>query len=133
MIATEHNAPSKVASDPLDKHTINMMTWKATTSRAVACAIVRHMMTCQDVLWPDEINFNEVPGYNTDDANCVGLAYRNLARQGIIRHGSSFRRSTAENARGRTIFPYLLESRARAELFLKRNGAAVTPTQGSLL
>ena len=128
MSATESGITAK-----LDLATLQQMTWKATTTRAIACTIVSHMLSCPDVLWPDEISFSEVPGYNTDDANCVGLAYRNLARQGIIRHGSSFRRSTAENARGRTIFPYMLESRSRAELFLKRNGGQVAPTQVELI
>ena len=111
----------------LDAVTIRQLTWKSGIATSVAVAIVRHMITCPGVLWPDEISYDSVPSLTAADANCIRIAYRNLTRQGIIAHGTSFRRSTAENSRGRTIFCYTLASRSRAELFLRRNGVPVKP------
>lgn len=106
----------------LDQATIKQLTWKPGTARAVAVAIVSHALNGPDILWPDQVDYSTT-GMTTDDKNCVGLAFRNLQRNGILEHGANFRRSEIKVANGRTIFSYRLASRSRAELFLKRNGA----------
>ena len=117
----------------LDSATLAQLTWKPGTARAVAVAIVQHALNGPDVIWPDQVDYSAT-GMTPDDKNCVGLAFRNLQRNGIIQHGSSFRRSQAQGANSRTIFSYTLASRSRAELFLKRNGAGNgKPVQGELI
>lgn len=110
------------AAGHLDAALIAQLSWKPSITRMVAATIVHQALNAPDVLWPDEVDYRAT-GMTEADKNCVGLAFRNLTRQGILEHGASFRRSTAPGANSRTIFSYRLASRSRAELFLKRNGA----------
>lgn len=129
MSATEQDVHVKTEAH-LQEVLVNQLTWKPGAARNAAVRIVKHALECEGVLWPDEVDLDTV---HADDRNCIGTAYKNLAKQGILEHGASFRRSRSEGSRGRTIFSYRLASRARAELFLRRNLAEVKPTQMDLL
>ena len=116
----------------LDAVTINQLTWKPSVARNVAGRIVQTALQAGTV-WPDEVDYEGTPSLTTADANCIGIAWRNLTRQGIIQRGSSYRRSHAENSRGRTIFCYGLASAARARTFLRQNQMPITERQQELL
>ena len=74
------------------------------------------------VFWPDELVFDFL--LTDDDRNCIGSAWRMCGKTlAIIEKTGSFRRSTGDNANGRTIFQYKLISRPLAEAFLKRYDA----------
>lgn len=116
----------------LDAVTIRQLSWKPSVARNVAGRIVQTALQA-GVIWPDEVDFENVPSLTAADANCIGIAWRNLTRQGIIMRGSSYRRSNAENSKGRTIFCYALASADRARTFLRRNQMPVTERQQELL
>jgi hypothetical protein len=116
----------------LDSVLIRQLTWKPSIATAVACRIVQTALT-DDHLWPDEVDFSQIPSLTEADKNCIGLAWRNLVRQGILERGTSFRRSTAPNANGRTVFAYRLVSFGMAKTFLERNGATWDCGQQELL
>lgn len=107
----------------LDEITIKQLTWKPTVARNVAVRIVQTALA-SDHLFPDEVIFEGVPSLTEADKNCIGTAWRNLVNQGILERGTSFRRSTAPNANGRTVFAYKLASVGLAKTFLERNGVA---------
>mgnify|MGYP006288136807 CR=1 FL=1 len=107
----------------LDAITLKQLTWKPTVARSVAVRIVQHATMC-DHLFPDEVDFENIPSLTEADKNCIGTAWRNLVKQGILERGVNFRRSTAPNANGRTVFAYRLASVGLAKTFLERNGVA---------
>lgn len=107
----------------LDEITIKQLTWKPTVARNVAVRIVQAALA-DDHLFPDEVDFENVPSLTEADKNCIGMAWRNLVRQGVLERGTSFRRSTAPNANGRTVFAYRLARVGLAKTFLERNGVA---------
>ena len=86
-----------------------------------------------DVVWPDELDYSHINSLTAADRNTIGCAFKNLRRQCILMHGTGIRESKAPGANSRTIFSWRLNSRARAELFMKRNGSQVTPTQQELI
>lgn len=96
----------------------NTLSWKPTTCQRIAVTIVKAALNSIGDIFPDEIDLSFV---SADDSNLVGLAWKNLMRLNIIKHGNRFRRSTKPNSKGRTIFAYKLASRPLAITFLNRN------------
>lgn len=109
----------------LDDKTIKMLTWKPQVCRDIAVAIVRAVLK-SPTIWPDEVGLGFV---QPADKNCIGVAWRRLKNNGIISHGTAFRRSKSEGAAKRTIFCYTLANRTLAEKFLALNAAPVVPRQ----
>ena len=116
----------------LDDVTIRQLTWKPSVARNVAGRIVQAALL-EGFIWPDEVCYDGVPSLTAADANCIGTAWRNLTKQGILQRGSNYRRSTSDRSKGRTIFCYALASAARARTFLRRNQMPVTERQQELL
>lgn len=96
------------------------LAFKSGSLRTVGCAIVQVALANQ-VVWPDEVDLAAIP---PEDHNCIGTAWRTLARVGILARTQQNRRSSARQHHGRTIFKYLLANRKLAQTFLKRNGEA---------
>jgi hypothetical protein len=126
-------------SDQTDEHlnevALAQLTWKPSVIRNVACDIVTAAVALHPLhVWPDKVN---LAGVADSDKNCVGSAWRLLAKAKVIEHTTSFRRSEADGARGRTVFAYRLTSLTRAQTFLERNGVKYQPPgqlkQGGLL
>jgi len=120
---------SDAADNALNEATIKVLTWKPSVVRNVARCIVERVVCEPFGVWPDELVLDFV---SDADVNSIGIAWRLLTRAGVIRHTANFRRSTAEGARGRTIFLYQLSSMARAQTFLQRNGFVELDPQGQL-
>jgi hypothetical protein len=115
----------------LDQTTIKMLTWKPTVSTAIAVAIVQVFIQHPALNhWPDEIDLSWV---SAKDKNLIGIAWRRLKNSGIISQTGSHRRSKSEDAGGRQIWQYRLESAALARTFLKRNGEIPRTNQLSLI
>lgn len=102
----------------LDDKTLRQLTWKPTQCRDIAHAIVRRAVEGAGTLWPDEVELY----VNDDDKNCIGLAWRTLASNGVIVATGSFRRSEHEARRGGKVFEYQLKSLALAKRWLAVNG-----------
>jgi hypothetical protein len=104
----------------LDEAFIRQVTWKPSIMRNIAIAIVARAVWEQDrVFWADDIDLSFV---GPDDRNCIGGAWRQLVKAGIVKRTDLNRRSTKEASRGRTVFKYRLASDAKARTFLDRNG-----------
>ena len=105
------------------------LAFKSEAMRVLACKILQRALV-SDRVWPDEIDHSDIAD---EDKNCIGSPFRRLMNIGILGHGSDFRRSRADGARGRTVFVYHLLDRRLAEVFLKRNGVAIAPKQMEML
>lgn len=109
-------------TDSVDIHLtetlVKQMTWKSQVCQQVSVAIVTVMLTSPGDVFPDEVDLEFV---TDSDCNVIGTVWKNLAKQGIVKRGTRFRRS--KRARGRTIFAYRLVSKILAETFLRRNNA----------
>jgi hypothetical protein len=108
------------ADAALDEAFMRQVTWKPSVMRNIAIKIAARAISEGDrIFWADDIDFDFVePG----DRNCIGGAWRQLVKAGIVKRTDLNRRSTKKASRGRTVFKYRLASAARAETFLKRNG-----------
>jgi len=118
------------APDPTDQHldsiAVKQMMFKPGISRDIACRIVRAALAAGSI-WPDEVKLDDVPSLTAADSGCVGIAWRNLTRAGIIAPAGQFRRSKAEGRHGSKVFLYNITSRSLAQTFLKRNGDDYEP------
>lgn len=104
----------------LDEAFMRQVTWKPSIMRNIAIAIVARAIWEQDkVFWADDIDFGFVPA---DSRNCIGGAWRQLVKAGIVKRTNLNRRSTKKASRGRTVFKYRLADAKRANTFLDRNG-----------
>jgi hypothetical protein len=107
------------AENELNEVAIKQLTWKPTVLRTVAVRVVNAVLEHR-VVYPDEVDVSDV---RAEDVNCIGSAWRQLVKAGVIEMTRDFRGSTAKNARGRIIHAYRLASKSRAHTFLKRNGS----------
>lgn len=113
----------------LDEVALRQLVWKPGPMRDTAIAICKSALADMSfAFWPDEVL---LPELQAADRNCIGSAFRLLTKAGIIERLGSFRRSKAKGANGRTVFAYQLVSRAKAETFLRRNGATTIPKRQS--
>jgi hypothetical protein len=103
----------------LNEVALKQLTWKPSVLRTIAVRVTNAVLA-EHVVWPDGIDVSDV---RTEDVNCIGSAYRQLVKAGVIEMTRDFRRSAAKNARGRIIHAYRLASKSKAVTFLKRNGA----------
>jgi len=102
----------------LDDIALVQFVWK-NTKLLTACLLIAEKALQRGIFWPDELTFDFL--LTEDDRNCIGSAWRMASKKlAIIEKTGSFRRSTGNNANGRTIFQYKLVSRPLAEAFLKR-------------
>ncbi len=110
--------------DPTEAHladvALKQMTWKPGIVRDVSAMIVQTALE-HGMLWPDDVKLEGISSLTTADANCIGTAWKNLARAGIIIGTGRFRRSTANHARGRKIFEYRTASLSLARRWLTAN------------
>lgn len=119
---------SKIDS-ALDGVALNQLVWKSESCKKIAVRICQKACACADAFFPDEISHE---GIADADANVVGSMFRYLASKKygkIIARTGSFRRSKAEGAHGRTVFAYVLTSRALAESLVKRHDSACANPQ----
>lgn len=116
--------------------------WKSRELLAVACKLVEAGLRCLDsgcnYFGPDDVP----ESFTAEGQGLTGSCVHMLRASGIIAdyyghhpedgvmHGR--RRSKRESANGRKICLYTLTSRGIAEVFLKRNGAAVEILQQEL-
>lgn len=103
--------------------------FKSETLRTIAVRIIQFSLT-HEFIWPDQIEHDDI---DVEDRNCIGTVFKLLANAKLLLRGDKFRRSTAEGARGRTIFCYHPGNRRLAETFLKRNSAKVPTKQLQLI
>jgi len=111
----------------LAESTVLVQTWKPSKTRNVGCAIVRALLSCKThelYLYADEVDLSFV---ENADAKIIGLAWRNLRRNKIIKRLDITRRSTKKSSHGREIHAYAIESVALAIAFLKANGEKYKP------
>ena len=117
--------------NPVEAHlasvALKQMTWKPGIVRDVSAKIVQKALE-HGMLWPDEVSFGGINSLTPADMNCIGTAWKNLARQGIIIPTGRFRRSTTEHARGRKVFEYRTASLSLARRWLAANGYAMPVT-----
>lgn len=110
------------ANDPVDDHlnevALKQLTWKPGAMRNIAIAIAQAFLGDR-IQWADEVDLSNVAA---KDKNCIGSAWRLLAKAGIIEPIGGFRRSIKEASRGRKVFKYRLASERLAKTFLSRNG-----------
>ena len=67
-----------------------------------------------------------LPPLPTEDRNCVGSAWKNLARWGVIQRlegATDHRRSTAPGRKGGVVWRYALADAKLLRAFLRANGA----------
>lgn len=107
------------ANTHLDDVTIKQLVWKPGASREIASRIVRQALESDGLLWPDEVRLDCV---DAADKNIVGIAWRYLAKFGVIAGTGRFRRSTHPEANGRKVFQYQVASLALAKRWLVANG-----------
>lgn len=113
----------------LDGVVINQLVWKSDACKKIAVRICQKACSCVDAFYPDEVSHE---GIVDADANAIGSMFRYLAGKKtgrIIARTGSFRRSKADGAHGRTVFAYVLSSRALAESLVRRNGESVQNPQ----
>jgi hypothetical protein len=104
--------------------------FKSPTIQRLACRIVRAAVT-GGYVWPDQVSHDDIPA---QDRNCIGSTYRLLCNVGIIQRQPHFRRSEADDSKGRTIFQYALLDRQLGRAFLRRNDPEhVAATQMALI
>src|SRR5579862_4662289 len=99
---------SETSEIELDKILINQLTWKPCATTSAAITIVITVANKPYYVYPDAVDLSFICNA---DKNVIGSAWRNLTRQGIIKHGINFRRSKSKESKGRTIFSYTLASR----------------------
>lgn len=113
----------------LDEVTIKQLMWKPGVAQSLAVTILAHMVGRDDrIVFPDEIKTDWI---GTESRNIIGTTWRTLAKMGIIKRTSGYRRSVAKNSNGRTIFSYRIESENLARAFLKRNGCPNPDRRGT--
>ena len=101
---------------------IKQLTFKIGVSTNIAVCIAEHLLK-DKICWADEIPF---PVINAEDRNCIGGAFKRLARIQIIeRMEGHYRRSKKKERRGGIIFKYRIGNESLAKTFLKRNGVSV--------
>jgi hypothetical protein len=109
---------------------IKQLLYKPSIMRNLMVTIVQSFLGNR-IQWPDEIDLGEV---GPQDKNCIGQAWRNLSRAGIIKQTPERRRSKNKASNGRQIYKYRLLSESAAKTFLARNGrTAHTVGQPNLL
>lgn len=104
----------------LDAVALKQFVWKSERLKAVACAIVKQLLTDGSEGWPDEFLYKDLA---KEDCNCVGMAFRFLAKNRIITQTGRHKRSQGDKSHGRIIWQYRIDSAALANTFLQRNGA----------
>lgn len=110
--------------NPVDAHlddvTVKQLVWKPEPHRHIAGTIVRVALAGGGMVkvWPDQVELNVATG----DTNCIGTAWRYLARLGVLATTGDWRRSKSKTANGRKVFAYKLASVALAKRWLKANG-----------
>lgn len=109
----------------LDQVALKQLTWKPSTVRNLAIAVVEKILRPPYSLWPDQLN---LAGVSLTDRHVVGIAWRLLTKAEVIRQTGLYRKSEAPDRNSGVVFEYELRSRARAETFLKRNGRTVIET-----
>lgn len=108
------------ADAALDEAFMRQVTWKPSVMRNIAIRIAARAISEGDrIFWADDIDFDFV---EAADRNCIGGAWRQLVKAGIVKRTDLNRRSIKKASKGRTVFKYRLVSATRAETFLKRNG-----------
>lgn len=114
--------------NPVDAHLDDVATaqlmWKPSATRDFAAQIVTKALKVVGTFWPDELTLR---GVKPADKNCVGTAYRLLAKYGVIAWTVRHRRSKREDSAGRQVFEYRLASEALARRWLKENGYDKAP------
>lgn len=122
---TETNGTTMtVAEQQLDNVAAAMMVWKPSAMRTVAGRIVEHALRLNGAgFFPEEIDTSDL---DAGDMNCVGVAYRLLADNGIVSRTGRWRSSRAGAAKGRTVFAWALASARLARAWQKANGLTVT-------
>ena len=121
---TETNGTTKTATEPLDNVAAAMLVWKPSAMRTVAGRIVEHALKINGAgFYPEEIDTSDL---DVADMNCVGMAYKLLADNGILSRTGRWRSSRAGAAKGRTVFAWALASARLARTWQKANGLTVT-------
>lgn len=116
----EAKATAAQTDAALDEAFIRCITWKPSIMRNVAIKIVaRAVWEGDKVFWADDVDLDFVPA---DSRNCIGMAWRQMVKAGILKRTDLNRRSTKAASKGRVVFKYRLASAARANTFLERNG-----------
>lgn len=113
-----------IADTQLTDALLKQISFKPSSVRTAACQVVRALLS--GPAFADECDFTAI---GQTDRNCIGGAFRQLKRAGVIEHGTAFRRSASKSARGRTIFSWTIKNRRLAETFLERNGVKVDKEQ----
>ena len=116
----------------LDGVVISQLIWKSDACKKIAVRICQTACSCADSFFPEDIRHDDLAA---EDVNCIGSVFRYLAGKKagkIISRTGTFRRSKADGAHGRTVFAYVLTSRALAESLVKRYGASVQNPQTEL-
>lgn len=129
MSTTTDESNSEKAQHNLNEVALKQLTWKPSVLRTIAVRVTNAALA-ERVVWPDSIDVSDVQPL---DVNCIGSAYRQLVKAGVIEMTRDFRRSEAKNARGRIIHAYRLASKSKANTFLARNGAKVPPSADAQL
>lgn len=124
-------------NETLDEITISAILFKPGTCRDIMLAIANAFITAPGMaVWADEITLPYVP---ESSKNCIGLAWRCLAKRGMIMRlegQTDHRRSQREGSKGRTIWRYQVVNLKLLKTFTERNGvkAAEGPrTQAELI
>ena len=108
----------------LDDVALKQFVWKNQCLLA-ACLLIARKAIESPIFWPDEIKFPFLT--SDDDRNLIGSAWRQCSKTlGIVEKTGLFRRSSSEDANGRTIFQYKLVDGPVAQAFLKRHGVEKT-------
>lgn len=113
----------------LDEIAVSQLMWKNPVCQKLAVRICQTACSCDGVFYPDSIRHDDIADA---DVNVIGTMFRTLAGRKcgkIIARTGSFRKSTAKGANSRTIFAYVLTSRALAESLVRRYGASVQNPQ----
>lgn len=123
--------------EQLNEITIKQLTWKPGVCQQVAVTIARSFVDSDsNFVWADEV---KLPELSSEDKNVVGVAWRNLARNGIVRRlegQTDHRRSHNKNRKGGVVWRYELARSKLLRTFLKANGHAQNhclPVQAELI
>lgn len=112
--------PEQQATAKLDKVTIDQLVWKPSPVLTVAIRVTQAAIFAEGLpIWPDDIDTSDI---GDDDKNCIGIAFRLLAKQDIVeRQNNNTRKSKAGPRKGSYIAAYRLKNLALAKEFLRRN------------
>lgn len=114
----------------LDQVVLRQITFKPGAMREAAITVIETLMSdrgCKS--FADKCDFSVIMA---DDRNCIGGAFQQLKRVGLIAPTGRFRRSQAKASRGRTVFEWEIVNYRLAETFLARNEQPVTQPELAL-